>query len=154
MGQRIEVCRTVSVTHPYTIHGEAADSFADIVGMLFSIFVAYAFPAQTLAEIIASTVVSFFGGKITGKEIGKAFTEEVAVVSTHYNFRSYKMSAGIYSNTYSGISRRVITEQSNYTGQWFHEGTTPSTWKDGDAFAIWCWYDLYGDYCSGVKSYT
>lgn len=138
----------------YTVHGDEADAFSDIVGILFSIFISYAFPATALSEIVASAIVGFFGGKITGTVIGTTFTETVSVEATYYSFRSYKLSADTYSNTYYGVSRRVTTRQSQYTGQWFHEGTTPSTWKDEDAFAIWCWYDMYGDYCPGVKSYT
>lgn len=138
----------------YVVNGKASDTLADITGILLSIFISYAFPAATLSEIVASAIVGFFGGKLTGEAIGKNFTENVSVVSNYYRFRSYKLSAGIYSNTYSGVSRRVTTAKSKYYGQWFHEGTTPSTWKDGDAFAIGCWYDMYGEFCPGVKSYT
>ena len=138
----------------YVVNGKASDTLADIASILLSIFISYAFPAATLSEIVASAIVGFFGGKLTGEAIGKNFTENVSVVSNYYRFRSYRLSAGIYSNTYSGVSRRVTTAKSKYYGQWFHEGTTPSTWKDGDAFAIWCWYDMYGEFCPGVKSYT
>lgn len=99
-------------------------------------------------------MVGFFGGKLTGEAIGVAFTEEVAVVSQYFNFRAYKFSTGIYSNTYSGISRQVTTQKSKYYGDWFYEGITPSTWKDGDEFAIMCWNNMYNEYYPGVKSYT
>lgn len=138
----------------YVVNGKASDTFADIVAILLSIFVAYAFPAAKLSELVASAIVAFFGGELSGAAIGKNFTETVSVLSTYYRFRSYKLSAGIYSNTYPGASRRVTTKKSKYYGQWFHEGTTAITWKDGDAFAIWCWYDMYGEVCPGVKSYT
>lgn len=138
----------------YTINGKAADAFSDIVGILLSFFVSYSWPAEKIADIVAQTIVSFFGGKVTGSAIGVAFTETVAVAAYYYNFRSYKLSAGIYSNTYSGISRRVLTRKGCYCGNWYHEGTTPSTWKDGNVFATWCWNDMYGEYCPGVKSYS
>lgn len=141
-------------SEPYVVKGRASDTLGDIASFILSILISYTFPATTLSELVATAIVSFFGGKVTGEAIGKTFTENVAVESNYYNFRSYKLSAGIYSNTYSGVSRRVITLKSKYYGQWFHEGTTPSTWKDGDVFAIWCWYDMYGDFCPGVKSYT
>lgn len=122
--------------------------------MIFTILLAHYFPAETLYEIVASAIVGFFGGDVLGKTIGVYFSETVSVNASYYNFRAYKYSTGIYSNTYSGISRRVVTKCSNYTGDWFHEGITPSTWKNGDEFAIMCWNNMYNEYYPGVKSYT
>lgn len=139
---------------PYVVNGKASDSFADIVGILFSIFLAYYFPVETLSEIVASTIVGFFGGKVAGNTIGVNFTENVSVIASYYNFRAYKYSTGIYSSIYSGVSRRVVTQKSKYYGDWFHEGITPSTWKNGDEFAIMCWNNMYNEYYPGVKSYT
>ncbi|MDE6840643.1 MAG: hypothetical protein K2P49_07325 [Oscillospiraceae bacterium] len=141
-------------TESYVVNGKAADAVADVAGILFSIFISYAFPAAELSKIVAEAIISFFGGKIIGNAIGVNFTEKVAVESYYYSFRSYKLSAGIYSSSYSGISRRVTTLESTYSGQWFHEGTTPSTWKDGNVFAVWCWNEMYGEYCPGVKNYS
>lgn len=155
-GERFRVYCDPYFTDPesYVINGKAADALSDIAGILLGIFISYKWPAEKLSQIVAEAIVSALGGKVTGSAIGIAFTETVAVESHYYNFRSYKLSAGIYSNTYSGISRRVLTTESNYTGQWFHEGITPSTWKDGNLFAVWCWNDMYGEYCPGVSSYS
>ncbi len=138
----------------YTINGKPTDALSDIAGILLGIFIGYKWPAEKLAQIVAEAIVSTLGGKVIGSAIGIAFTETVAVAAHYYNFRSYKLSAGIYSNTYSGISRRVLTRKGGYEGQWFHEGITPSTWKDGNLFAVWCWNDMYGEYCPGVSSYS
>ena len=138
----------------YTVNGRATQSLADIAGILISLLISFFTSPVELADYVAVAIVSFFGGEIAGREIGVNFSETVAVVSDYYKFSSYKLSAGIYSMEYSGISRRVITEKSQYYGQWFHEGITPSTWKNDNTFALWCWNDLYADIFPGVKSYS
>lgn len=155
--ERLRVyCTPLAITHdPYTVNALATDTFAMLSGIIAGILTSYYFPAAQLTDIIVSSIVSAFGGTVVGNVIGVAISETVSVESHHYEMRSYKLSAGTYSNTYHGVSRQVTTEYSKYYSQWFYTTPTPETWNAADnTFAIWCWYDLYGEYCPGVKSYS
>lgn len=138
----------------YKINGKASDTLATIAGIIAGCIIGYQFPAKDLCEYIAAAIIGWFGGSLAADTIGVFFSETVSVESHYYDMRCYKLSAGTYSNTYGGISRQVQTKQSQYYSQWFHEGATPSTWKNGDMLAIWCWYDMYAEYCPGVDYYA
>lgn len=155
-GERLEVFSDCykSDEESYTINGKAADTAADIAGIIISILVAHYIPASTLSAQIATAIISFFGGAAVGDAIGVNFTEKVSVKADYYKMRSYKDYADRYSNTYEGIERVVKTKSSKYYSETFCEGITPKTWKDKNTFAIWCWNDMYGEMCPGVKSYS
>ena len=139
-------------TESYTVNGKASDTLSDIAGIITSILVPIGLGAAGIAGIIAEVIVGFFAGKIVTGAIGTAFSEEVAVTAHYYNFRCYKIYAGIYSPTYPGVSRQVVTKHSDYYSQWFYEGITPETWKD-NTLAVWCWNAIFAGMYPGVKDY-
>lgn len=139
-------------TESYTINGKATDTLAVITGLIFSALSAFV-PAATVARKIAVAIISGLGGSIAGGAIGIAFSEDVAVNARHYTLTGYHAITGRYSSGYNGVARQVRTRSSNYYNQWFYDGYTPYTWRDGDNLAISLWNSMIGLPWPYVKAY-
>lgn len=139
-------------TESYTVNGKASDTLAIITGAILSALSVF-LPAASIARQIAIAIISGVGGSVAGGAIGKAFREEVAVYARHYRLTGYHVATGRYSAGYNGISRHVLTSNSNYYNQWFYEGYTPNTWKQGDNLAITLWNSMIGLPWPYVKAY-
>lgn len=126
----------------YVINGAMSDTISDFTGLLFS-FLSTFIPTPGIISRIAVTIVSYYGGKVAGGAIGVAFTDEVSVRASHFTLTGYHASSNYYTAGYSGVRRLVKTKRSPAYNEWFNEGYTPDTWKDGDDLATILWMAVF-----------
>lgn len=155
--QRVQVYSKLTNTdyESYTINGKATDTLAIIAGIIASALSVVITPAGSeIFMSLAISIVAGVGGSIAGGEIGKAFSEDVAVYAYHYTLTGYDATNERYSNGTDGVAMRVLTTESDYYDEWLYEGYTPDNWKEEDILASIFWGEMYRVIFPGVKSYS
>lgn len=139
----------------YTINGAAQDTLAVITGLLFSALGTFLSQGLSFFAQMAISLVSSWGGSVTGNAIGIAFTESVGAWAYHYTLTGCDYTTNRYTYGYEGVSYLVATKHSDHYNEWFYEGYNPETWKSNHLFHSFLWNDLWPlETYPQVKSFT
>ena len=134
----------------YVINGAMGETVSEFLAIGFDIL-GVIIPVEGIAlKILTAIAIRHVGGGI-GDVITSSFTEEVDVEATPYTLRGYHAASNYYSLGYEGTEYHVTS--SNHNGEWYYEGYTPHTWKDGDILANILWISIFGGVYPYVKEY-
>lgn len=139
-------------TGEYVINGAMGDTVSEFIAIGFDLIGAI-IPFKSIAiKIFTGIFLRHVSGGI-GDVITDSFTEEVDVKATPYTLRGYHAASNYYSLGYEGTEYYVTSTSSDHYGEWYYEGYTPHTWKDGDILANILWVSIFGGVYPYVKEY-